>query len=101
MLDSVENGILADIQSKTGICRRRLKHAKLRWLGVGECKASELTENRGCTRLFAENIKKNTFSVENLPQFTHSNAIFSETDYGTLLFSVEYEGTFTTKHDDA
>ena len=73
----------------------------MRWLDVGECKALELTENWGYTRLFAENIKKNTFSVENLPQFTRSNAIFSETDYGTLLFSVEYEGTFTTKHDDA
>ena len=46
-------------------------------------------------------MKKNTFSVEILPQFTRSNAIFAETDYGTLLFSVEYEGTFTTKHDDA
>ena len=26
MFDSVENGILTDIQSKTGISRRRLKH---------------------------------------------------------------------------
>ena len=60
MLEGVENGILADVQSKTGISRRRLKHTKLRWLGVGECKASESTENCGYTRLFAENIKKNT-----------------------------------------
>ena len=73
----------------------------MHWLGVGDCKASESTENWGYTRLFAEKIKKNTFLVEILPQFTRSNAIFSETDYGTLLFSVVYEGTFTTKHDDA
>ena len=52
-------------------------------------------------RLFAENIKKNTLSIEILPQFTRSNVIFSETDYGTHLFSVEYEGTFITKHGDA
>ena len=39
-----------------------------------ECKASESTENWGYTRLLAENIKKNTFSVEILPQFTRSNA---------------------------
>ena len=65
-------------------------------VSVGECKASESTENWGYMRLFIENIKKNTFSVEILPQFTRSNAI-----YGTLLFSVVYEGTFTTKHDDA
>ena len=34
-------------------------------------------------------------------QFTCLNAIFLETDYNTLLFSVEYECTFTTKHNDA
>ena len=35
-----------------------------------------------------------------LSQFARSTAIFLKTDYGTLLFSVEYEGIFTTKHDD-
>ena len=73
----------------------------MHWLGVGKCKVSESTENWAYTRLFAEKILKNTFSVVILPQFTHSNAIFSETDYDTLLFLVKYEGTFTTKHDDA
>ena len=44
-------------------------------------------------RLFAEKIQKNTLSAVILPQFTHLNAIFSETDYDTCLFSVEYEDT--------
>ena len=51
--------------------------------------------------LFAEKIKKNIILVVILSQFARSNAIFSKTDYSTLLFSVEYEGIFTTKHDDA
>ena len=50
--------------------------------------------------LFAEKIKKNTFFVVILPQFARLNVIFSKRDYSTLLFSVEYEGIFTTKHDD-
>ena len=50
--------------------------------------------------LFAEKIKKNIFLVVILSQFARSNAIFLKRDYSTLLFSVEYEGTFTTKHDD-
>ena len=50
--------------------------------------------------LFAEKIKKNTFLVVILPQFARSNVIFSKRDYSTLLFSVEYEGIFTSKHND-
>ena len=100
MFEGVENGTLADIQSKTGISRQRLKHTQLRWLGVGKCKVSESTENWAYMHLFAEKIKKNTFLVVILPQFARSNVIFSKRDYSTLLFSVEYEGIFTTKHDD-
>ena len=37
MFEGVENGILADIQNKTSISRRLLKHTQLRWLGVGKC----------------------------------------------------------------
>ena len=50
--------------------------------------------------LFAEKIKKNTFLVVVLPQFACSDAIFLKRDYSTVLFSVEYIGIFTTKHDD-
>ena len=50
--------------------------------------------------LFAEKVKRNTFLVVILPQFTRSNASFLKRDYSTLLFSVEYEGMFTIKHDD-
>ena len=57
---------------------------------VLQCKASESTENWAYTCLLAEKIKKNTFLVVLLPQFTCLNAMFSETDYGTLLFSAEY-----------
>ena len=100
MFEGVENGILANIQSKTGISRRRLKHTQLRWFGVGKCKVSELTENWAYMHLFVEKIKKNTFLVVILPQFARLNAIFSKRDYSTLLFSVKYEGIFTTKHND-
>ena len=61
---------------------------------------SESTENWAYMHLFAEKIKKNTFLVVILPQFARSDAIFSKRDYSTVLFSVEYKGIFTTKHDD-
>ena len=49
--------------------------------------------------LFREKIKKSTFFVVILSQFARLNAIFSKRDYSTLLFSVEYEGIFTTNDD--
>ena len=99
MFGSVEYSILANIQSKTGISRR-LGHAWLRWLGVGKYKVSESTENWAHTGLFAKKIKKNSFLVVILSQLTSLNAIFSETDYSMLLFSVKYEGTFSSTPDD-
>ena len=46
--------------------------------------------------LFKEEIKKNTFLVV----IRMLKCDFLEKDYSTLPFSVEYQGIFTTKHDN-
>ena len=81
------------VESKTSISRRRLKHTKLHWLGVGKCKVSESTENWAYMYLFAEKIKKHLLG-SNFGTIRMFKCYFLK----RLLFSVEYEGIFTTKH---